>query len=1208
MVMEGYLASKWNLRSVLPVLHPFRILSPILAPTYDFTPECIPNLQLWLDGNDPLASGITPPRGSLVNTWYDKSDSMNHAISSNYPIMSSNGISFNGSNQCYVTPYSAFSSAETGFLVVRMNASTNQPLLTGASSNTSRQLWGQVGGRWAFGLTSSANSYYTFSTVNSTNTTYLISYTYNNSRLIGYENGNFMGSNASNIPNFLGIGTGLSNPTIIGTSIPFNSVVGSVNWFNGTISEIVIFNSVLSTTERQQVEGYLAWKWGLNANLSSNHQYYYIPPRNTITTTNRSLLAPQNLSLQSATGYTLSIQWTPSSNIEYYQFILNGSSVIPTFQTLSNASFSGLTSSTSYTIQMIAKNSYGSATTSITASTLSNFNPASIGGMQAWYDANDIMGNNTTLANGTAISTWYDKSGNSRNAINSNGYAIFSLNVSSYLPGLYFTGSNYYSTSIPLGTFSSNYSYFIVYRNTVSVAGKKNTLVNRVISGQSYGNPISLMSNTVYITGSNTVGGAGNSTNTSYNLYNTSLSLLSVHLSQTLNPSNIVFSEYTNGSIVPFTGSLAISSPYGDGGNLFVIGSDGSFGSISAFNGYIHEVIVYNSQLSGTQRQTIEGYLAWKWGLQSQLPPFHIYSSTSPNSSTNLATLSLPYTIAGLQLWLDATDPFGTGVSPANGFTLTFIKDKSENSYTTRFFTRNSLYQVNFSGVALTSNPTGIYTSGTYPYITPSTAVGTAIYSTIPSNTFLGGMSVFIVYNTYNSSYSVPLFTRTIAPAQSQQGNLGNCVDNQGTSFNIGLNGGAAFNTGFSFNNSSRSIQNVNINQTAGTLSLLSNGVSRYTGSVTFTPSDTGNIFSIFGRGDLGTNFLPANLNEILVFNSFITRSQRERIEGYLAWKWGLVSQLPTIHPFYTVAPTEFVSLVIDSYTETTITLTWNGALGAVSYLYTVNGVSTLPMSEDMNNKTATFGSLSVYANTHVFVVTAVFPSSSSSLTVTSLPLQTQYNALPTAAIYLNAVTHTATSTTWLDSSPNNVNATLYRGTAAKNSSGNGILFNGSTAWSFPEIHLGNTWTVCMWLRNITSLNGACVLTQPLGSSSSISVCDGDFGNNLHVWFYSNTHGRVFSPGVAFKNLSVTINTWTYIQGTWDGTNLITYFNGVQFGPVQTSTAISRKCNDVYYIGRRFNGDAFMNGEVGEVRIFRSALTPAQIYLLYKYTLSSYPN
>jgi len=42
--------------------------------------------------------------------------------------------------------------------------------------------------------------------------------------------------------------------------------------------EVLIYNSYLSTNQRQQIEGYLAWKWGLQANLPANHPYFFAPP------------------------------------------------------------------------------------------------------------------------------------------------------------------------------------------------------------------------------------------------------------------------------------------------------------------------------------------------------------------------------------------------------------------------------------------------------------------------------------------------------------------------------------------------------------------------------------------------------------------------------------------------------------------------------------------------------------------------------------------------------------------------------------------------------------------------------------------------------------------------------------------------------------------------------------------------------------------
>jgi len=50
------------------------------------------------------------------------------------------------------------------------------------------------------------------------------------------------------------------------------------NFFNGVISEVIITANSASTNTRQRIEGYLAHKWGLTANLPSDHPYKLVGP------------------------------------------------------------------------------------------------------------------------------------------------------------------------------------------------------------------------------------------------------------------------------------------------------------------------------------------------------------------------------------------------------------------------------------------------------------------------------------------------------------------------------------------------------------------------------------------------------------------------------------------------------------------------------------------------------------------------------------------------------------------------------------------------------------------------------------------------------------------------------------------------------------------------------------------------------------------
>jgi hypothetical protein len=49
-------------------------------------------------------------------------------------------------------------------------------------------------------------------------------------------------------------------------------------FFYGTYAELILVSDALSTLTRQKIEGYLAHKWGLTANLPSGHPYKLVGP------------------------------------------------------------------------------------------------------------------------------------------------------------------------------------------------------------------------------------------------------------------------------------------------------------------------------------------------------------------------------------------------------------------------------------------------------------------------------------------------------------------------------------------------------------------------------------------------------------------------------------------------------------------------------------------------------------------------------------------------------------------------------------------------------------------------------------------------------------------------------------------------------------------------------------------------------------------
>lgn len=68
--------------------------------------------------------------------------------------------------------------------------------------------------------------------------------------------------------------------------------------------------------------------------------------------------------------------------------------------------------------------------------------------------------------------------------------------------------------------------------------------------------------------------------------------------------------------------------------------------------------------------------------------------------------------------------------------------------------------------------------------------------------------------------------------------------------------------------------------------------------------SGTAYSASIGRLGDFNGWYFGGNIAEVVVILSAISAEDRQKIEGYMAHKWGLVSSLPSDHPYKLVAPT----------------------------------------------------------------------------------------------------------------------------------------------------------------------------------------------------------------------------------------------------------------------------------------------------------------
>ena len=209
--------------------------------------------------------------------------------------------------------------------------------------------------------------------------------------------------------------------------------------------------------------------------------------------------------------------------------------------------------------------------------------------------------------------------------------------------------------------------------------------------------------------------------------------------------------------------------------------------------------------------------------------------------------------------------------------------------------------------------------------------------------------------------------------------------------------------------------------------------------------------------------------------------------------------------------------------------------------------------------------------------------------------------------ILLKAINYSG-SGSWLDESGNGRNAILETGTISKNTAGNGIVLNGSTSWTFPNVEVGNSWTVFVWYKDISGFaaTGQILAQMQGGSYAQINIGIGGWNGGIAGYFYTQAEGG----NVNGTTINFTRNLWTNIQMTWNGLNLNTYINGVLLGSVQSNTAISISSGLGYRIGGFWwanQPSPYVTGEIGEVRIYDYAIDQTQITADYEASLIDFP-
>ena len=480
----------------------------------------------------------------------------------------------------------------------------------------------------------------------------------------------------------------------------------------------------------------------------------------------------------------------------------------------------GLTTGTTYyytaKATTSAGTSWGPVQTFVPANTA--INKYSIPDLALWIDATDLNGDGTTdtVTNGAAVSAWTDKSLTTAtvNQTNTDNQPTRQTNSFGTKPSVRFDGTGDFLNVSTLRSEVGGYSAYAATRRP-DQAGDNN---GRIASESTW-----------HLTPSGS--------NAEY-------------------PSIVVKSTGSSGSLTNIKlGKNAASST-------------------EDFGGDVGELLIFTRQLSASEEQKVEGYLAHKWGATASLASNHTFKSVAPVFDNkplirDLTSLAGPDTISGISLWFDARDLDADGLTDsAVSGDITTWKDKSGNGY-------NASTTAGSPALATTGGPGGgrvvQFRSGT-------------------SNSGTGDeeMSITGSFTVRDHFYVV----RSPSATWSDYGGI--------------IGGGGSRHSNFLFQ---RSEKYFHSNQFPS--KVWKNGTSITSSNFNLTTINSYMILRIVVNGNnLGPHSnwkigddstgwsMDMDLAEAVCFSSELSNADAAFVEGYLAVKWGLTSTLPSVHNY----------------------------------------------------------------------------------------------------------------------------------------------------------------------------------------------------------------------------------------------------------------------------------------------------------------------
>jgi hypothetical protein len=213
--------------------------------------------------------------------------------------------------------------------------------------------------------------------------------------------------------------------------------------------------------------------------------------------------------------------------------------------------------------------------------------------------------------------------------------------------------------------------------------------------------------------------------------------------------------------------------------------------------------------------------------------------------------------------------------------------------------------------------------------------------------------------------------------------------------------------------------------------------------------------------------------------------------------------------------------------------------------------------------------------------------------------------------LYLDAAnpnSYVSGSTTWRDISRGGSIGTLTNGPTYSSANGGSIVFDGTndyvTLGSSSLFTLGNNFTLNSWVypTSVGSSNGDEIFSLATGVGSPFISYGLEWMNNNKFRFSIGNTSDVF---LTYQSTDTyTLNNWYNVMGTYNGSTVVLYINGI----LQNSTSISttiKYANNILTIGT-WNYDispsnAFA-GRIPIIQLYNRALSATEIRQNYNAT------